>query len=77
MGDVDNELCRAMAGQAYAEIEAAMRERRFSSVHLSAPAPQAFMVMLGREFKGMPPVHLHEWTAARYVESCVVPGAVL
>lgn len=75
--DVDNELCRAMVCQTYAEIEGAMRGRRFSSIHLFAAAPQAFMTMLGREFKGMPPVHLHEWDGARYLTSCTVPGGVL
>ena len=75
--DVDNELCRAMARQTYAEIEAAMQRRRVTSIHLFVAAPQAFMVMLGREFKGMPPVHLHEWTGEKYEVSCVLPGGVL
>ena len=73
---VDNELCRAMVSQTYAAIESTMRGQHVSSIHLFAAAPQAFMMMLGREFKGMPPVHLHEWTGTKYVESVVLPGAV-
>lgn len=74
---VDNELCRAMVSQTYAAIESTMQGQHVSSIHLFAAVPQASMMMLGREFKGMPPVHLHEWTGTNYVESVVVPGAVL
>ncbi|MDP9364095.1 MAG: hypothetical protein M3Q10_07695 [Chloroflexota bacterium] len=66
-----------MARQTYAEIERVMRGRRFASIHLFAAAPQAFMTMLGRELKGAPPVHLHEWDGTRYLTSCIVPGGVL
>lgn len=75
--DVDEQLCRAMVIQTYATIELAMRGHRFSSIHLFVAAPQAFMMMLGREFRGMPPVHLYEWTGTEYIRSCVIPGAVL
>jgi hypothetical protein len=75
--NVDNELCRAMVSQSYAAIESTMRGQHFSSIHLFAAAPQAFMMMLSREFKGMPAVHLHEWTGSEYVRSCVIPGNVL
>jgi hypothetical protein len=75
--DANNELCRAMVSQTYAAIESAMRGQRLSSIHVFAATPQAFMMMLGREFKGMPPVHLHEWNGSEYVESCVMPGIVL
>jgi hypothetical protein len=75
--NVDNELCRAMVHQAYAEIERAMRGSQYSAIHLFVAAPQSFMMLLGREFKGMPPVHLHEWTGVGYLETCLVPGNVL
>jgi hypothetical protein len=75
--DVDNETCVAMARQTYDEIERMMRGRTFSEIHLFAAAPQACMMMLGREFKGLPPVHLYEWTGTRYVRSAVVDGGVM
>lgn len=75
--DVDEQLCRAMVLQTYAAIELAMRGHHFTSIHLFVAAPQAFMMMLGREFRGMPPVHLYEWTGTEYIRSCVIPGAVL
>ncbi len=74
--DVNNEICVAMASQTYAEIETAMQGRTFSSIHLFAAAPQAFMMMLGRQFKGMPPVSLYEWTENTYRLSAVVPAEV-
>ena len=75
--DLDNALCRAMVAQVYAEIGRAMRGRSISAIHLFAAAPQAFMMMLGREFKGMPPVQLYEWNDGRYIPSLYVPASVL
>lgn len=74
---VDNDLCRAMVAQIYAEIGQAMQRRRISAIHLFAAAPQALMMMLGREFRGMPPVHLYEWDGGQYLSSCSVPAGVL
>jgi hypothetical protein len=80
--NIDNALCRAMAAQVYDEIEKAVQRLSregapVEQVHLFASAPQAFMMMLGREFKGMPPVVLYEWTGDRYVGACRVPGGVV
>lgn len=75
--DVDAALCRAMARQVYEEIERAMRAHHVTGIHLFAAAPQAFMMMLGQRFSGMPPVQLYEWTGTGYIPSCIVPGGVL
>ncbi len=74
---VDNSLCRAMVGQISAEIGRAMQRRRISAIHLFVAAPQAMMMMLGREFRGMPPVQLYEWDGSQYLPSCRVPAGVL
>ncbi|MCA1668129.1 MAG: SAVED domain-containing protein [Thermomicrobia bacterium] len=74
---VDNELCRAMVAQVYAEIGRAMQRRRISAILLFAAAPQALMMMLGREFRGMPPVQLYEWDGGQYLPSCRIPAGVL
>lgn len=70
--DVDNQLCRAMVRQTYSEIERAVQQHSVQEIHLFVAAPQSFMMMLGREFKGMPPVHLYEWVNDVYVHSCCV-----
>ncbi len=75
--DVDSKLCRTMARQAYREIEQAVALRGVTELHLFAAAPQAFMMMLGREFKGMPPTYLYEWDGTMYHFCCCVQGGVL
>lgn len=74
---VDNSLCRAMVAQVYAEIGRAMQRRQIKAIHLFAAAPQAMMMMLGREFRGMPPVQLYEWDGDQYLPSCRIPAGVL
>jgi hypothetical protein len=70
-------LCRAMVRQAYREIEQIVAARGLIEIHLFAAAPQAFMMMLGREFKGMPSVFLYEWDGTKYLSCGNVPGGVL
>ncbi len=74
---VDNELCRAMVAQVYAEIGKAIQRRRISAIHLFAAIPQAMMMMLGREFRGMPPVQMYEWDGNQYFPSCRIPAGIL
>jgi len=74
---VDNELCRAMVMQTYAELERVLQTRSISEIHIFVAAPQSFMMMLGRELKGMPPVQLYEWDGSRYVASCSIPSGIL
>ena len=47
--NVDNDLCRAMARQAYSEIERVVAQigGAVTDTHLFVAAPQAFMMMLG------------------------------
>lgn len=80
--NIDNAICRAMATQVYDEIEEAIQSlsRRGTpaqEIHLFVSAPQSFMMMLGREFKGMPPVVVYEWTGEHYVRACRLPGGIL
>ena len=75
--DLDNALCLAMVHQVYAEIERAMRDHPAHELHIFPAAPQAFMMMLGREFKGMPPTCVYDWTGTQYELGCRVPGGVL
>ena len=75
--DADNALGRAMVRQAYAAIERVMQTEQVAEVHLFVAAQQAFMVLLGREMKGMPETHLYEWNGNQYVHSCTVPGGVI
>jgi hypothetical protein len=72
--DVDNALCVAMVNQAYAEIERAIAITHSRSIHLFVAAHQAFMMMLGQRFSGMPEVHLYEWDNGDYIKTCVIPG---
>jgi hypothetical protein len=75
--NVDNGLCRAMVKQTYAELERVVQTRSISEIHIFAAIPQSFMMMLGREFKGMPPVQLYEWDGYRYAASCSIPSGTL
>lgn len=75
--NVDNGLCRAMVKQTYTELERVVQTRSISEIHIFAAIPQSFMMMLGRELKGMPPVHLYEWDGSRYASVCSVPSGVL
>jgi hypothetical protein len=75
--NVDNALCRAMVKQTYAELERVVQTRSISELHIFAAVPQSFMMMLGRELKGMPPVQLYEWDGYRYASSCAIPAGVL
>lgn len=80
--DIDAASCRAMVTQTYEEIERAVaRMSRHGQlpeeIHLFVAAPQSFMMLLGREFRGMPPVVLYEWTGVHYVRSCRVPSDIL
>ncbi len=74
---VDNSLCRAMVRQTYAELERVMRTDRISEIHVFAAVRQSFMLMLGKQFRGMPPAHLYEWDGTEYLYCCRVPGGVL
>ncbi len=80
--NINNAICRAMVIQTYEEIEKAIQalSRRGTpaqEIHLFVSAPQSFMMMLGREFRGMPAVVLYEWTGERYVRACRLPGGLL
>lgn len=75
--DLDNALCLAMVHQVYAEIERMMRGQPAHELHIFPAAPQALLMMLGREFKGMPPTYAYDWTGTRYELGCYVPGGVL
>lgn len=75
--NADNSLCLAMVEQTYAELERVMRGRQTDGLHIFAAAPQAFMMMLGRMFSGMPATHLYEWTGTEYVYACRIPGGVI
>lgn len=75
--DLDNSLCLAMAKQAYTQLERIMRGRLVDGVHIFAAVPQAFMMMFGRMFSGMPVTHLYEWTGTDYVYACGVPAGPL
>jgi hypothetical protein len=79
---VDNSLCLAMVRQTYSAIDRAMSELAVSGdpigeLHLFVAAHQAFMMMLGRSFRGMPAVHLYEWSGTRYGFACTIPAGVL
>jgi hypothetical protein len=75
--NVDNGLCRVMVKQTYAELERVVQTRSISEIHIFAAVPQSFMMMLGREFKGMPPVQLYEWDGSRYTTTSSTPSGVL
>jgi hypothetical protein len=75
--NVDNGLCRSMVKQTYTELERVVQTRSISEIHIFAAVPQSFMMMLGREFKGMPPVQLYEWDGFRYKPACSIPSGVL
>jgi len=80
--NIDNAMCRGIATQTYDEIEKALlalsrRGTPAHEIHLFVSAPQSFMMMLGREFKGMPAAVLYEWTGEQYVRTCRLPGGVL
>lgn len=75
--DLDNGLCLAMVRQVYTEIERIMQDHPAHELHIFAAAPQAFMMMLGREFKGMPPTYVYDWTGTDYELGCHVSGGVL
>ncbi|HUV05999.1 MAG TPA: SAVED domain-containing protein [Armatimonadota bacterium] len=74
---VDAALCRAMAAHAYSEIERMITECLISEIHIFAAVPQTFMILLGQQFRGMPPVHLYEWDGTGYTPSCRIPGGKL
>jgi hypothetical protein len=73
--DVDNALCRAMVRQTYTEVEKAVRDYQPTDIHLFTAAHLSYTMMLGREFRGMPPVHLYEWDGNQYVQRTVSPQA--
>ena len=80
--NVDNAGCVAMAKQTYQAIDHAMSDLAASGnpieeIHLFVAAPQAFMMMLGRAFKGMPATYLYEWSGTRYAFTCLIPAGVL
>jgi hypothetical protein len=74
---LDNSMCRAAANQTYDALERVLREHCATEIHLFAAAPQSFMAMLGRKFRGLPPVYLYEWTGERYGFACRLPSGVL
>lgn len=73
---VDNGLCIALVKQTYAAIERVVKDHGCSEIHLFISAHQSFMMMLGREFRGMPPVHLYEWDGSKYVRWFCVPADI-
>jgi hypothetical protein len=74
---LDNSSCAAMVDRVYGEIEQALRARTISEIHLFGAVPQSFMIMLGRKFRGMPPVNVYEWNGSGYTCGCRIPGGVL
>lgn len=76
--DLNDQLCAASAYTIYRAIEQTLGHYpNIKEIHLFAAAPQAFMMMLGHSFRGMPSVYLYEWTEAGYVHSFCVPSANL
>jgi hypothetical protein len=75
---LDNELCSAMVRETYVELEHVLRANQgIREIHLFAAVPQSYMIMLGRQFQGIPPVYLYEWTGREYVHTCSIPEGVL
>jgi hypothetical protein len=74
---LDNSSCSAMVSRVYEEVEQALQACPASEIHLFGAVPQSFMIMLGRRFRGMPPVYVYEWDGSRYALGCWVPGGVL
>lgn len=73
--DVDNSLCRSMVRQTYTELEKAVKGYQPTELHLFMSGHMSYTMMLGREFRGMPPVHLYEWDGNNYVHTyCVAAG---
>ncbi len=75
--NLDNNSCLAMVARIYMEIERVLQQQGISEIHLFGAVPQSLMIMLGRRFRGMPPVFLYEWDGSRYLPGCWVPGGVL
>jgi hypothetical protein len=75
--NVDNSTCLAMVRQVYDETERAMQQHRIDEVHLFVAAPQSFMMMLGRAFRGMPDTYLYEWSGTTYQFAGRVEAGVL
>lgn len=77
--NVDNLFCRQLADQTYKALENSLRGIDFAvdRIHIFAAAPQAFMVMLGGRFQGMPPTVLHEWSGKEYRVGLPIQGGVL
>lgn len=74
---VDEGLCAAMAAQVYRELDRVQGMKRVTEIHLFGAVPQSLMIMLGRAFKGMPKVHVYEWTGEDYRHAYCMPGGVL
>lgn len=74
---LDNKSCLAMTTRVYTEIERVLQTKRISEIHLFAAVPQSLMMMLGRSFKGMPPVFVYEWDGSQYRLGCSIPGGVI
>jgi len=74
---LDNSSCSGMVDYVYREIERALQLGPFSEVHFFGAVPQALMIMLGRRFRGMPPVYVYEWNGSGYTCGCRIPGGVL
>lgn len=74
---LDNALCRTAVAQTYDALDRVLQSHHITEIHLFAAAPQSFMMMLGREFKGLPSTYLYEWTGAGYVQACCLPSGVL
>lgn len=75
--NMDERECRAMVQQTYNTLELALQTYpHINEIHMFVAAPQSFMMMLGKEFKGMPQVYLYEWSGYTYVHSYCVPSGV-
>jgi SMODS-associated and fused to various effectors sensor domain len=71
----DEAICCSLVTQTYAEIEKALQQvGQVREIHIFAAVPQSYMMVLGREFKGMPPTVHYEWSGDNYVRACACPA---
>jgi len=73
---LDAGACRAIVAQVYEAVCA--RQARIDEIHLFAAMPQAFMVMLGKCFRALPPVTVYEFVNNQSYQPCLqIPGGHL
>jgi hypothetical protein len=75
--NLDETTCRTLALRTYEELERALALVRVETIHLFVAAPQAFMMMLARQFKGMPPTSVYDWSGTTYEIGYSDPGGVV